>query len=387
MKIAETVKMKVAYLDYSPVYGGAERVLDSMVRHLNRYRPLVIFPFPQVHHNRYTFDEGDRVYLAEGTQWWMGRDRWAHPPRGSDALARTIFGIRLVIILKKYGVRLLHVNLLRRDCMLWLLPARAVGVKIVGHWRSAATDWIPPNRVIRLCDRVVCVSDFNRRMLCEVCETERSVRIYDCIEPFHIPQEEDRELKKLLAGLSPKVRLIISVGQLTPYKGHDLAIEAFARIAIRHSDTVLLIAGGGSECERQRLNELIHKSGVGEGRILLPAIHFSDMDYLYRRAEVVLSLSHGGEAFGLVPYEAALAGRPFIGVDCGAIREFVSDGVNGLLVRDNDAEGVADRLECLLNNRGYGQRLADSLAGDVGKYLKPQVMTHQLEKLYDSLLL
>ncbi|MDE5796308.1 MAG: glycosyltransferase family 4 protein, partial [Muribaculaceae bacterium] len=333
----ETTKRSIAYLDYSQVYGGAERVLNSIAYHLNRglYRLIVIFPFPQSHHSRYTFADEEKIYLSDRIKWWMGRDRWSYPPRGSDAMARVIFGVLLALMLRKHRVRILHVNLLRRDCMLWLLPVRAMGIRIVGHWRSASADWLLPRRVIRLCDRVICVSDFNRTILSEVCETEKSVRIYDCVEQLYSSEVVDMPLENLLNGLSSETRLIVSVGQLTPYKGHDLAIEAFCRIASQYTDVVLLIAGGGSEGERLRLECILRKNDVENGRVLLPAIHFRDMARLYRRAEIVLSLSHGGEAFGLVPYEAALAGCPFIGVDCGAVREFVRDGVNGLLVRDN----------------------------------------------------
>lgn len=384
----ETAKRCIAYLDYSQVYGGAERVLNSIAVHLNRcrYRPIVIFPFPQSHHSRYTVADKEKIYLSDRIKWWMGRDRWSYPPRGSDAMARVIFGVLLALMLRKHSVRLLHVNLLRRDCMLWLLPVRVMGIRIVGHWRSASADWLLPRRVIRLCDRVVCVSDFNRAILDEVCETEKSVRIYDCVEQLYSPEVADIPLDNLLNGLSSETRLIVSVGQLTPYKGHDLAIEAFSCIASQYVDVVLLIAGGGSEDERLRLECILRKNNVENARVLLPAIHFSDMARLYRRAEIVLSLSHGGEAFGLVPYEAALAGCPFIGVDCGAVREFVRDGVNGLLVQDNDVMAVVERIKCLLTNPDYGRRLAEALAADVKERLNPKNMTSQLEDLYESLL-
>ncbi|MDE5876094.1 MAG: glycosyltransferase family 4 protein [Muribaculaceae bacterium] len=381
-------KKNIAYLDYSHIYGGAERVLNSILRHLDRhlYQPIVIFPFPQSHHSRYTFSDKEKIYLSDRIQWWMGRDRWSHPPRGSDVMARAVFGILLAITLRKHNIKLLHVNLLRRDCMLWLLPVRAAGIKIVGHWRSASIDWLPPRRVIRLCNRVVSVSDFNRAMLEDICKRDKSLRIYDCVEQLYLSKAVDKELDKLLSCLPAEIRLIVSVGQLTPYKGHDLAIEAFARIALRYTNTVLLIAGGGSEKEHLRLNEILRKNGLGEDRVLLPAVHFSDMARLYRRAEIVLSLSHGGEAFGLVPYEAALAGRPFIGFECGAVCELVCDRVNGLLAQDNDVEDVVRRIEYLLDNPDYGLRLANVLANEVREQLNPKIMTRQLEKLYDSLL-
>lgn len=385
----ETVKKRrIAYLDYSQVYGGAESVLNSILHHLDRrrYKPLVIFPFPQNHHSRYTFNNEEKIYLSDRVQWWMGRDRWSYPPRGSDAMARIIFGILLALMLRKHSVKILHVNLLRRDCMLWLLPVQAMGIRIIGHWRSASADWLPPRRVIRLCDRVVCVSDFNSGMLNDICETEKSLRIYDCVEQPHPPKATDVQLDYLLSGMPSGIRLIVSVGQLTPYKGHDLAIEAFARIALKYTNTVLLIAGGGSERERLRLEGILRKNSLGPDRALLPAVHFSDMARLYRRAEIVLSLSHGGEAFGLVPYEAALSGRPFIGLDCGAVREFVQDGINGYLARDSDVEDIAERMEYLLDNPDYGRQLANVLANDVRERLNPEVMTRQLEKLYDSLL-
>ena len=45
-------RVKVAFLDYSHIFAGAERVLCDMLANLDRekYEPILVFPFPREHH-------------------------------------------------------------------------------------------------------------------------------------------------------------------------------------------------------------------------------------------------------------------------------------------------------------------------------------------------
>jgi glycosyltransferase involved in cell wall biosynthesis len=51
---------------------------------------------------------------------------------------------------------------------------------------------------------------------------------------------------------------------------------------------------------------------------------------------------------GRVVVEALCRGRPVVGSDSGGIRDLVTDGHNGLLVRTGDATALADALARVL---------------------------------------
>ncbi|MCP5126601.1 MAG: glycosyltransferase [Gammaproteobacteria bacterium] len=62
------------------------------------------------------------------------------------------------------------------------------------------------------------------------------------------------------------------------------------------------------------------------------------------QANVVVSLSHFQETFGLTILEAMAARRPVVVYDWGALPELVRDGVNGFVLPFGDVAGVASRL-------------------------------------------
>lgn len=374
----------IGLLDYSHIYAGAERELDIMVGQLKAKGITchVYVPFGMPHHKRYRFGADVIVPLSQKPSWWMGRWRWRKPPRGSDFAARLIFGVRLARALRRDKVDTLHVNLLRPDCAMWLLPSWLCGVRIAGHFRSAALDWVPPRLVRELCDRIVCISDFNRNRLLTRANAHNVVRIYDAVVRPEAAYASDAQTDHID---SEHRRTLWSVGQLTSYKGHDTAIRAFARLAADYPDLKLAVAGAGDDREKERLLRIVAEYPQLAGRVTIEGNQYSDMQSLYRSAEVVLSLSKTGEAFGLVPYEAALCGTAFVGIARGAVTEHVADGVNGMLATSSEPAEVESRLRFLLDNPDKSEEMSRSLAALVRSRLSPTRLGEGLVGLYQEL--
>jgi glycogen(starch) synthase len=132
-----------------------------------------------------------------------------------------------------------------------------------------------------------------------------------------------------------------AVGRLGHMKGFDLLIDAFA--AARLDPAIdLVIAGDGAE--RTELEARIVRRGL-QGRVRLHGW----MD----TAEVAAAMSSAlavvvpsrAEAFGIVALEAWRSGAPLIMTDRGGAREFIRDGVDGMLVDPTDTGALAGMLE------------------------------------------
>ncbi len=125
-------------------------------------------------------------------------------------------------------------------------------------------------------------------------------------------------------------RSFLVVSALVPYKRIDTAIEA-----CRLAGVPLRIVGRGPEEARLR-------------RLAGPTVAFlgwrSDEEIrdLYRRSAAVLL--PGVEDFGLVPVEAQACGTPVVALAQGGACETVRDGVTGVLVQEESAEGFAAAL-------------------------------------------
>lgn len=378
-------RIKIAYLDYSHVFAGAERVLHTIIDNIDRdrFEPLLVFPYPMEHHGRYEDLDCKRIYLADGLKWWMGSDRWKHPLRGTDFLARSIFGHRLAKSLREAKVDILHVNLLRPDSLMWLRESKKSGLKIVGHFRSQSLEWIAPRSVQSLCDIILCVSKYSRSRMLTKGEFTKSVSLYDSIEVDQFKSDLTKSEARMGLSLPLKGILLSSVGQLSRQKGHDNAIRAFAKVALARKDVYLYIAGGGVDLEY--LKGIASEYPDVSDRIIFSEVHVSDIKSVYRASDVVLSLTKVGEAFGLVPYESAMMGVPFIAPEFGAVKEFITDGVNGSLVDTNDVDAIAAKIEWILSHPAETHEMVIKTQATVLSQLTPSTMSENLASVYLSL--
>ncbi len=374
-------KIKIAYLDYSHIFAGAERVLYTIISHLDRSRfePVLVFPYPMEHQAGYAGLDCPKHYLAGGLKWWMGSDRWRHPLRGTDLLARSIWGCRLARLLKKEKVDILHVNLLRPDALMWILPAKLFGIKVIGHFRSQTQEWVAPKRVQRLCDIILCVSKFSREQMLLKGEFTKSQVLYDSIDVDKFKSSMSRAEAKAALSFPSDSFLMSSIGQLSRYEGHDNAILAFSKIAESFPHAMLYIAGGGRREDLDYLKEITGKLSASiRERIVFSETQIQDIVSVYRASDLILSLTKIGEAFGLVPFEAAIIGVPFIAPDAGAVKEFVENGVSGVLVDTNDVAAIAKAMRWIMSHLTEAGEMSERARCIVMDKLTPSVMVNNL---------
>lgn len=154
------------------------------------------------------------------------------------------------------------------------------------------------------------------------------------MKKFHSGLVDSEEKRKEL-GIPSDAVLLLSVGELTPRKNHEVVIRALAKI--QNSKQHYIIAGKG-ELEA-KLKELVQRLGL-TGRV-----HFlgfrTDVSELYQAADLFLLPSHQ-EGLSLALMEAISSGTPVV---CSNIRGNID------LIRDNeylfDENSVYDVVEVL----------------------------------------
>jgi glycosyltransferase involved in cell wall biosynthesis len=378
---------KVLFLDYSPIFAGAERMLYNVLTHIDRdkYEPILAFPYPQDHQSRYSEVDCEKICLADSLKWWMGSDRWTHPLRGTDFLKRAIFGQRIANLINRKQIDILDVNLMRNDVMMWVWATRRfTTAKIVGHYRSQEQEFVAPWYAQKLFDVIACVSEFSRMRFRIKGDFTKTVVLYDSVDIDVMKCDISQSNAKKKVGYDDCI-LLVSVGQLSARKGHDNAIRAFAKILPKYPTAKLLIAGGGGgDTPKDYYQKIASDLGVSD-KVSIPGSQIDNIQEVYRAADLTLSLTKVGEGFGLVPYESALIGTPFIAPCFGAVREFVKDGVNGLLVDTNDIDAIASKISYALEHKEDSVRMTASLRSLIKERLSPSTLAHNLDALYTSL--
>jgi glycosyltransferase involved in cell wall biosynthesis len=110
----------------------------------------------------------------------------------------------------------------------------------------------------------------------------------------------------------------------------------------------------------------------------------SDVGQLYKSADVLVfpTLEEGGPQ---VIYEAAGCGLPSITTSMGAGR-LIKDGINGIIVKPYDIDGLANAIARLANSPELRKRLGEQAEKDVQAYTYERLGNERARILRDLLL-
>jgi GalNAc-alpha-(1->4)-GalNAc-alpha-(1->3)-diNAcBac-PP-undecaprenol alpha-1,4-N-acetyl-D-galactosaminyltransferase len=185
----------------------------------------------------------------------------------------------------------------------------------------------------------------------------KKVVIYN---PFFVSQNASSELE-IPPGVNCDRQWIMSMGRLTEQKGFDILLKAFAEVAPKYPDWQLIILGDGelrSELEALTVELNIGKQVVLPGRVKNPFL-------LMERSQFFV-MSSRFEGFPMAHGEAMLCGLPVIATDCpSGPRELVRDGIDGILIPNQDQAALAIAIERLISNPEERKHFAKS-APEVG---------------------
>jgi GalNAc-alpha-(1->4)-GalNAc-alpha-(1->3)-diNAcBac-PP-undecaprenol alpha-1,4-N-acetyl-D-galactosaminyltransferase len=159
-----------------------------------------------------------------------------------------------------------------------------------------------------------------------------------------------------LAEYNPEKQFIMSMGRLDNQKGFDILLSSFAKIHNDHPNWQLMILGEGkerSELERQR-----EELGLS-GRVILPGAIRNPFPVLKKANLFVMSSRY--EGFPMAHCEAMACGLPIIATDCpSGPREIIREGVDGMLVPNEDVSALAKAMDYLINDEKQRKKLASN---------------------------
>ena len=214
---------------------------------------------------------------------------------------------------------------------------------------------------------------------------------------FNLSEEEKRNVRKEV-GISDDTAVLLSVGRLSPEKGHAILIDAFAEALQRTADfknnasIKLILLGDGTErsaliqqCEKLCLQTVTSIENTifnaVEPVVVFPG-HCCDIRRYLAVADAVIIPSLY-EGFGIAVIEAMAASLPVIASDVGGIPEIITDNQDGILVESGNSEKLADKITELLSDQGKMRNIAKAAQLRSDDFSEENMLDNYF-KLYDT---
>ena len=168
--------------------------------------------------------------------------------------------------------------------------------------------------------------------------------------PFEAAQSH-RDSARRGQGIRADAKVMISIANLIPYKGHADLIHAAIEVIRRFPDALFLLVGEDRGI-RKDLEQKVSRFGIGQSFRFLG--RRNDVPALLAASDISVLPSHE-EGFSNVILESMAAGLPVVATDVGGNREAVMDGITGWLVPPRDPGAMAERILDLLIDRGKAE--------------------------------
>jgi glycosyltransferase involved in cell wall biosynthesis len=88
------------------------------------------------------------------------------------------------------------------------------------------------------------------------------------------------------------------------------------------------------------------------------------------------------ESFGLVVLEAMSMKKPVVATNVGGIPEIIKNNINGLLVKPNDTDALAEAMDKVLQDQRLGIRLGTNARRDIERNFNLDRMIQQTASVY-----
>lgn len=197
-----------------------------------------------------------------------------------------------------------------------------------------------------------------------------------------------RDAGPILKRLSLSRRPAIYIGRLTSGRGIEMLLQTLSEIQLPSAFCLAIVGGASGEVVngypvspklralKERLNEHV--------RFLGPMPHSAVAPYL--AAASVMVAPNQGPTLGMAVVEGMASGLPVVGTDVTGIRDWISDGVDGVLVRPEQLDMAATALLQLWSDSGRARRMGRIGQDRIHRHYGGDKMAEQLVQIYQEVM-
>ncbi len=188
-----------------------------------------------------------------------------------------------------------------------------------------------------------------------------------------------RDKQQQVVEREPAEKYALLLGRLEEYKGHELVMKAWKKVTEYNNTWKAYFVGNGTyEKELFQIKEELQSGDSVQFCGYQPNPH-----QFIKDSQFMLVTSRW-EGFGMIILESWAHKKSIIAIDAPAMNEVIEHGVNGLLVRQNDVDDLAEKIIYLFSNPMVATSLGENGNKKLLTYFTLKRMTDETEEVYQS---
>jgi glycosyltransferase involved in cell wall biosynthesis len=343
--------------------GGAERVVLTLLSHLNRdkFEPILVMMKREGRYLSLIPDDIEVIDLkASQARFAIFKIIKIIKEKKPDIVFATLAYLNLIIAMIR--------PLLDKNILFIARESNTVSVRNKREKYPKLFDWLY-KKVYKNFDKIVTQATYMRNDLIDNygLDARKMVTIYNPVDYEKIEAaslcEEDVSL--------PKKYNLLAVGKLGYQKGYDILLPIIGRLDSSYHLTIL-----GEGADKDKLQKQAQELGI-ESQVTFAG--FTHNPFAYMKKADLFILSSRYEGLPNVVLEANAVGTPVVAFDApGGTGEIVKEGENGFLVSPFDEVAFATSIE---KARAYDFD-TDNIKSVTKKNFSIQKIIQEYEKLF-----
>lgn len=231
-------------------------------------------------------------------------------------------------------------------------------------------------------DGIIAVAEAAKQNLVDTGVDSGKIRvILNGVKPLARLDEKEKDNARRTFGVRPGEKVISIVARLNPVKGHEYFIRAAKKVLDSGVHARFVIAGTGDILGR--LRQLSLELGVDDN--LCYAGFVDDVTPLMNITDIQVNASYGTEATSLSLLEGMSLGVPAVVSDFGGNPGVITDGENGLITPQKDADALADALIRLCRDDALMEKMQRRAGEIFEQRFRAEVMSRNIEDYYTEI--
>jgi glycosyltransferase involved in cell wall biosynthesis len=214
-----------------------------------------------------------------------------------------------------------------------------------------------------------------------------SVTPFIAAEPDRFYPGIDASSLRRELGLTERDRIVLCLGEVSPYKNQLSLVKAIPDIVARHPETRFVFAGAILNDYRTQIERFVRAHSLDNRVVFTGFIRdYADLPAYYNLADIYVLLSRSEGNLPKTILEAMSCGRAVIAADIPQNREGARRGDEIVFVAPYDTAAIAAAVNRLLDDPELRRRLGENARQSILKYHAPEVIARGMVKVYEEVL-